>query len=259
MSKQQVKIISGWSDPGGSTAHHISLTNLLNENGYECTFYGPHDYHLDKCQSGKLQDVVLTADDVLISHFINFQCPPLKRHILSCHEKKLTPLKKMDLSKYDVIQFVSNQQKKWHKVNHPSVIIPPIVQRFEWDKPNTKTAGIIGSVDANKQTHKAIAAALKKGLHVNIYGKVAHGESYADKVYEKYKDDERVTFKGQCDDKAKMYNEIDEVFHFSESETFGLVEAECRLNGIPYSGNRHYPEPETEEEILRRWKKLIAA
>ena len=31
MSK--VKIVSGWSNPGGSTIHHIGLTNLLNQNG----------------------------------------------------------------------------------------------------------------------------------------------------------------------------------------------------------------------------------
>ncbi len=29
----QIKLISGWSNPGGSTIHHINLINLLNENG----------------------------------------------------------------------------------------------------------------------------------------------------------------------------------------------------------------------------------
>ena len=58
----KVKIVSGWSNPGGSTAHHISLTNLLNDNGYDCTFYGPHDWHKDKCKSANIQECRLDSE-----------------------------------------------------------------------------------------------------------------------------------------------------------------------------------------------------
>jgi hypothetical protein len=40
-----IKIISGWSNKGGSTIALIALTNALNAEGYETTFYGPHDWH----------------------------------------------------------------------------------------------------------------------------------------------------------------------------------------------------------------------
>ena len=256
--KQKVKIISGWSDPGGSTASHISLTNLLNENGFDCTFYGPHSWHLDKCQSGELNSVILNSDDIVISHFLQFPTRPLKRHIYSCHEKAMTDLKSMNLSDFYCIQFVSNHQKKHHSVNWPSVIIPPIVDLFDWDNTKTGVAGVIGSVDSNKQTHKAIEAALKKGYEkVHIYGKIHEGVPYYKNNIVKYKTDPRVVFKGQYLDKKAMYDEIDEVFHFSQSETFGLVEAECRMNGIPYTGNHYHPEPATKEEILERWMKIL--
>ena len=51
-----VKIISGWSDRGGSTFAFINLTNKLNESGIDTTFYGPHPWHLDKCKSGLLDE-----------------------------------------------------------------------------------------------------------------------------------------------------------------------------------------------------------
>ena len=86
----KIKLVSGWSNPGGSTIHHISLTNLLNANGYDCTFYGPHDWHLDKCKSDKTSNLKLESDDVIIVHFLTFNSRPnVKQVILSCHEKNI--------------------------------------------------------------------------------------------------------------------------------------------------------------------------
>jgi hypothetical protein len=50
-----IKIISGHSAEGGSTEILINLTNLFNENGYDCIFYGLHDFHLGRCKSEKLE------------------------------------------------------------------------------------------------------------------------------------------------------------------------------------------------------------
>ena len=52
-----VKIISGYSEKGGSTTAFINLTNIFNENGIDCVFYGPHQWHLDKCKSGTFNDL----------------------------------------------------------------------------------------------------------------------------------------------------------------------------------------------------------
>ena len=34
-----VKIVSGYSDKGGSTTAFINLTNFFNDNGIDCTFF----------------------------------------------------------------------------------------------------------------------------------------------------------------------------------------------------------------------------
>ena len=52
-----IKIISGFSSMGGSTEAFINLTNSLNEKGYETCFYGPHEYHLDKCNSKLIKEI----------------------------------------------------------------------------------------------------------------------------------------------------------------------------------------------------------
>jgi hypothetical protein len=64
-----IKILTGWSNTGGSTTAFINLTNLFNKNGIDCTMYGPHDYHLNKCKSGRLNDIRLEENDNLIIHF----------------------------------------------------------------------------------------------------------------------------------------------------------------------------------------------
>ena len=76
-----VKLLSGWSNPGGSTHHHIALTNLLNSKGVECVFYGPHDYHLDKCKSDTLDKLQLGPEHILISHFLHTICEPVSKRL----------------------------------------------------------------------------------------------------------------------------------------------------------------------------------
>jgi hypothetical protein len=48
---KKIKILTGFSDKGGSTNAFVNLTNEFNKLGYDCTLYGPHSWHLVKCQS----------------------------------------------------------------------------------------------------------------------------------------------------------------------------------------------------------------
>ena len=85
-----VKIFSGWTNKGGSTVALINLTNALNERGVDCIFYGPHDWHLDKCKSGKLEggNLPIDGDDNVIFHFLQLkERPNAKKVLLTCHEK----------------------------------------------------------------------------------------------------------------------------------------------------------------------------
>ena len=60
-----VKIVSGWSNRGGSTFAFINLTNALNKAGYDTTFYGPHEWHLDKCKSGRMNEINISCIHIL--------------------------------------------------------------------------------------------------------------------------------------------------------------------------------------------------
>lgn len=93
----KIKIISGWSNPGGSTTSFINLCNYMNANGMDCTFYGPHDYHRDKCKSGHIAEAqVNQKDEILIIHYLKFPERPeaSKKVILACHEKDVYEVKK---------------------------------------------------------------------------------------------------------------------------------------------------------------------
>ena len=258
MSKSKIKLVSAWSRPGGGTVAHINLTNLLNDNGYDCTFYGPHAWHLDKCKSEALDKCLLGPDDILISHFIKVPDEVrVKKHILYCHEKEIFPLKQVSLAQYDLIVFVSNLQKEWQGVNHPSVIIPPAVHKVDWQNPNNKVAGVVGSIDKNKQTHVSIKRALKDGYKkVLLFGEVNDTPYYNESVVELVRSCKAIVM-GHEDDPAALYGQVSEVYHSSLSETYGLVEAECRLSGIPFNGESNGQAILEKEEILERWKKVL--
>jgi hypothetical protein len=263
MQSQKVKLLSGWSNPGGSTVHHIALTNLLNENGYDCTFYGPHDWHLDKCKSKKISnyyELDLKNHEVFISHFVG----PIKvnnksiKHILSCHE---TNLFQVNASMYDAIHFVSEGQKSWHKIDKRNedkcFIIPPIVDKIDWVNPKNEIAGVIGSIDSHKQTHQAIISAIALGAKkVYLYGLPTESQYYNDKILP-FIQRGWVELKGHSDDKKAMYNSVSFVCHASIRETYGLVEAECKLAGINFIGRKNNPIVLSKKEILEKWKTIL--
>lgn len=62
---------------------------------------------------------------------------------------------------------------------------------------------------------------------------------------------------GHESDRDALYGQISEVYHSSLSETYGLVEAECRLSGIPFNGKSNGQEILSEEEILEKWESIL--
>jgi len=251
----KVKIVSAWSNPGGSTIHHIGLTNLLNDNGYDCTFYGPHEWHMKKCKSDHIANCRIEEDDTLISHFCKIPQVKAKKHILSCHETNLFPLQECETSEYDLIQYVSNYQKDWHGVDTPNTIIPPRVEKISWTSPKNNVAGVIGSIDEHKQTHKAIEMALADGFEkVLLFGQITDLPYFSDFVQPLVG---KVEVRNHQDDKEAMYGSVEAVYHASKRETYGLVEAECKLSGVPYKGKENNPEILSDEEILERWETIL--
>lgn len=257
-----IKIISGWSKPGGSTCHHIWLTNKLNEEGYECTFYGPHDWHLDKCKSGKIANGInIHPNDIVLAHYIPIDAVTklkAKRRVYSCHESPtLSPVRDMNLEGVDVVHFVSEHQRAAQGIEHEQVIIPPHVEKIDWTAPGNNKAGVVGSIDANKNPRKAIEDALADGFErILLFGKL-NDPNYFVKHILPYVAGGVVEIRQHEDDREKMYGQVDAVYHASHSETFGLVEAECKLSGIPYKGAEFLPEPMEDTEIMEQWKKVL--
>lgn len=265
MDMAKIKIISSWSNPGGGTIANINLTNLLNENGFDCTFYGRHEWHLDKCKGKLLEEFIGDPSDILITHFIRLaHKPTCSKHILSCHEKNMWPLNKMQsegklsLRDYDAIQFVSNSQKEWQDIQHPSIhVIPPVVKKYNWTPPKEKVAGVIGSIDWNKQVHLSINRALHRGYEkILLFGDVTD-LPYFNEYVSRYVESGQAILMGHRDDPEAVYGHVSEVFHSSQSETYGLVEAECRLAGIPFNGKSNNQDILEPEEILERWKQVL--
>jgi hypothetical protein len=256
-----IKIASGWSNKGGSTFAFIALTNELNKHGYNTTFYGPHEWHLDKCQSGKLNDIKINEDDILITHFLNLPSRPnAKKVILSCHEKNLFEVGQIK-QYWDEVVFLNEKHRNYHNLYDNAYSIIPNL-RPNLIKSNKigleKIAGIIGSFDDNKQTHVSIKRALADGCDkVYLFGEPT-GE-YFDK-YVKPLCDDSVIVKGFMSDKQAMYDMIGCVYHSSKSEVACLVKDECETTGTLFYGNESTDYPAVtlnDEEIINKWLEIL--
>lgn len=264
----KVKIISGWSDIGGSTIAQINLCNLLNDNGIDCEFYGPHDWHTNKCKGFNFNKV--EPDDRDLDFLIIHYPPPIpkdllslntRKRIFSSREKDVYSLRSRDLSYYHVIHFVSHSQRLWHNLpdDYNYIVIPNV-----WDDLKMKvskltdTAGVIGSIDLNKRTDLSIRRALLYYPKVLIYGKIIDQSYFKSSVETLLSDN--VIYRGVEEDRQKMYESIDAVFHSSISETFNLVKSECIATGTHYMGS-FSSETDAEylprEEILNLWRKAF--
>lgn len=261
--KIDVKIISGYSLPGGSTTALINLTNYFNQNGINCIFYGPHNWHLDKCKSDLLENLKWDKSDTIITHFLNLpQRPPVKRVILSSHEKWW--FKVGDINKYwDTCVFLHNEHRHYHSdYNGDFVIIPNLKENL---LPTNKSnvigiAGIIGAIEERKQTHISIKRALTDGCDkILLFGKI-NDSNYYEKYVKPYVDNVKVINMGFLTDKQEIYNSIEKVYHSSIGEVACLIKDECYLTNTQFFGNEetsHEVSKLTNQEILELWKQTL--
>jgi len=258
---RNIKIASGWSNRGGSTVALINLTNELNLKGYNTTFYGPHEWHLDKCKSGKLTDLKLESDDILIVHFLNLQeRPNVRKVILSCHEKNLYEVGKVKQF-WDEVVFLNDKHRDYHNEYNGKFEVIPNLRQNLIKKNKTgleKIAGIIGSFDENKQTHISIKRALDDGCE-KIY---LFGEPNTDYYNQLIKPliNDKVILKGFLENKQEMYDMIGCVYHSSKSEVATLVKDECDLTGVIFYGNEVTNNPTvnlTNDDIINKWINII--
>jgi hypothetical protein len=258
-----IKIVSGWSEKGGSTTAFIELTNELNKRGVDTTFYGPHNWHLDKCQSGLLDKNFSTKpDDILICHFLELpNRPNAKKVILSCHEKWW--FKVGDKKQYwDTVIFLHEAHREYHNdYKGEFTIIPNLKPDL---KPIDKTeldlvAGIVGSIEDRKQTHISIKRALADGCkRIKIFGQISD-EQYYDRYVKPLLND-NIEIIGYVTNKQEMYNSIGCVYHSSKGEVACLVKDECWLTNTVFFGNEETENEVsnlTNQEIITLWKNLF--
>ena len=261
----KIKIISGWSREGGSTFSLMELCDLFNERGYDCTFYGPHPWHLDKCKGDLTHNFKFEKDDIVIGHFLHLpeRHPLPKKVVLSCHEKSVFPLQQLEeaTAGFDKIRFISEDQKKWQ--GKDGTVIPNAVNgvKDSGDHPEG-IAGIIGTVCPLKQTHISIERALKDGCKkVLIYGNSLDEKYFNDSIQPLLSDE--VVYMGMELDRQKIYDSLACVYQSNSDElpeAFGRVRAECIRAGIPYHGNENATtefELWDEDKIFDAWKEFL--
>lgn len=261
-----IKIISGHSLEGGSTEILINLTNLFNENGYDCTFYGLHDFHLDKCKSEKLENLVFKKNDIVISHILQIEGRPkdAKKVIYYCHEKWWW--KRLDeiVNYWDIAVFSHEEHRNYHSgYTGPSTWIPnPKSDLVYKDKPELdKVAAVIGTIEDRKQTHLSIENALNDGCEkIFIYGANYRDPNYYRRFVKKYETHPYVKFMGHAMNKQEMYDNVGRVYHHSKGEVACLVKDECYQTGTKFFGTgetTHEVSKLTNKELLEVWVKLL--
>jgi len=265
MSK--IKIMTGWSNPGGSTMSLMEVCDLFNERGYDCTMYGPHTWFLDKCEGARLLgDFVLEDDDIIIGHFMDLpdKPPQVKKLILSCHEKSVFVINAHDVKGADAIRYISEDQMHWQGVlDKPGVVIPNLVRGVEPSKCNEEgIAGIIGTISHTKGVHTSIDRALADGCkEVHIYGNITEPEYFQAEIVPRLADN--VIYHGLEQDRQVIYDSISVVYQSNIPdlpEAFGRVRAECIRAGIEYRGNEDATcefELWDEDDAFEAWKDLL--
>lgn len=262
---KQVKIISGYSGPGGSTEALIQLTNALNNRNINTTFYGPNEYHLDKCNSGN--QATINPEDIVLLHYYN---NPIKiiasKIIYISHELDWHPITaKHEI--YDSVVFLHEKHRAYHsEYNGKYHLIPnlktPLIPKNPLAYMSKNIAGVIGSIEPRKQTHISIQRALDAGCSiVRVFGKIADTEYFNKFVLPMvYETNKVVKIYGQIEDKQKMYDSIDLVFHSSLKEVACLVKDECETANVLFFGNEntdHEVSKLTNDEIINEWIKLF--
>lgn len=262
-----IKIISGYSDKGGSTEAFINLCNRFNDTGYDCTFYGPHSYHLGKCKAVRYSTELppFQPDDKVIVHLLSCfnQRPNVDKFILSCHEQYGFPLNTINLTVFDKIHFVSEHQREWHDVEYPSFLNGNIYPRLFPGRTDNEAiiAGVVGLIFPEKGTDLAVKMALKDpGVSkVLLYGEVRN-----EGLFNRLKRlSNKVIYMGHEEDKQKMYDSFTDLYLASPSECLPTVVAEAMLTGkrihIPDDRNYKYAHYELNpDKVMEVWKKELS-
>ncbi len=289
-----IKIVSGFSIPIGSTVALVNLCNQFNERGYDCLFYGPDKWHLDKCKSADVSDFYPETGDTVIIHHIKlfsvgelYRLPEkieqlhqkrkldvlkgmIRRHlpgggnhlgiklILTSQANVLFPLKRINYALFDKIHFADPSQAVYHRITSNYFVCPNFSSRLTIPagrKPD-RVAGVIGSIRRESYTAQSIERAFADGMEtVILYGYLVDPVYYYSAIAPLTKKyPGKIRYAGFVDDRQKLYDSISDVYR-TGSRPWSSVETECRRTNTRFHGTgRHTEESMTDNQIFAIWK-----
>jgi hypothetical protein len=166
--------------------------------------------------------------------------------------------------RYDSVVFLHEKHREYHSEYKGKYhLIPnlktPLIPKDPLVYMGKKIAGVIGSIEPRKQTHVSIQRALDAGCElVRVFGRISDA-FYFNKFVSPLVN-EKVKIYGQFEDKQKMYDSIDFVFHSSLGEVACLVKDECYSANVLFYGNEntdHEVSKLTNDEIINKWIELF--
>ena len=292
-----IKIISGYSHAAGATLALVNLCNQFNSRGYACVFYGPDNWHLEKCKSAQLAEFVPKAGDIILVNDIPLwsagdlsdisalveqngargllgalgrmskmllpsKAPPSYNLFLTCPNNDTLPKASVRLSFFRKVHFTCEALANYSRISRPLFVAPSFcVDLKKAEHKPEKTAGVIGSIKKHNNTVEAVEKALLDGMEtVILFGYMKDPLYYYEKIAPlaiKYPG--KIKYAGFIDDRQKMYDAISDTYA-SVNKPWSTVGHESAMTNTRY----HAPEPlnadgrMTNDQIFEIWKNELA-
>ena len=256
-----IKIVTGYSNPGGSTVALKNLCKEFNARDIDCEMYGPNEWHLKFGDQHKLiKNLAINSEDKVIAHYINLPENIRDQTVFSCHEMWWFDFN--NVSKfYKKVQFLTPKQANYHSGVTDYVLIPNVKEHIEVDRGSDarNVAGIIGAIEPRKNTTLSSQRAREAGCKkILLFGPIMDDRYYDQEVIPLMKDDTK--YMGYAS-KSKIYSSIDTVFHSSNGEVASLVKDECATTGVKFFGNSstdNMLSTMTNDEVISAWMRELS-
>lgn len=258
-----IKIITGYSGPGGSTSALRRLCDEFNARDIACEMYGPSDWFIKNPKHHRrLSELMLPTKDRIIAHWIDLKMKFKQKTIFSCHEMWWFDFNNVT-DFYHEVQFLTEKQKNYHTSRSnikKFFLLPNLKEKLEITKLDSSknVAGVIGNIDERKNIHESIKRALDEGSEkVLVFGDILSTPYFNEKIKPLLND--KVIYMGHKD-KSFIYSNIDRVYHMSKGEVASLVKDECYTTGTMFFGNEETDNEVsimTNDEIITSWKEKL--